>query len=140
MESRKEVINVNGISVPGITRDGVFISEQPINTFMLFKSGAFAAGVAKSFLVDFPIIPKTIVFSDTTNNNTYTLSILTYELVLWTMTIPVAQLKSYGTTKVLDFPLLVVDKLSRFSISATNAFQSVAIFANLAYNIDVRDF
>lgn len=140
LESQRGVISVNGVAVPGVYRNGVFIGEQPVNTFIVNRSGAFLAAQVKSFFVDFPILLKLLIISDTTNNNTYTLTILSPEGVTWTMVIPVAQATSTGTCKTINLPQMALDKGTKVSISAVNAFQSMAMYSNLAYNIDVKDF
>lgn len=140
LESERAVISVNGVSVPGVTRNGLFISEQPINTFMVFRSGAFLANTSKNCLVEFPVTPKTLIISDTTTNNTYTLGVLTPEGVNWIIPITSTQLAVYGSTKIFNFGSMVIDKGSKLTFGVVNAIQSVAMFSNLAYNVDVRDF
>lgn len=140
LEAERTIINVNGVSVPGVNRDGVFIGEQPINTFLLFRANAFVANTSRTFLIDFPVTPKTAIISDTTNNNTYIFTILTAEGITWTITVAASQVTAYGNTKVFNFPPIVMDKASKATVAVTNAIQAMCIFANFAYNIEVRDF
>lgn len=142
LEAQRSLVNVNGVAVPGVLRNGAFVSEAPIDTFILFRGANFTANSAKSFFVEFPCTPRSILISDTNNNTTYTLSILTSEGFIWTMAFSVNTLSvaNYGSTKLINFPGFVIDKGAKVSFQASNAISSVAIFAALAINIDVKDF
>lgn len=140
LDVNRALINVNGVSVPGINRDGAFISEAPINTFIVQRSGAFTAGEAKTFIVDFPILLRTLVFQDTTNNATYTITVTTIEGIVWILTVDNDKVIAFGNCKVFYLPQITLDKGTRVTISSNNALQSVSMFSNLAYNIDVVNF
>lgn len=140
LEAQRTVINVNGISIPGVNRDGVFIGEQPINTFVLFKTGSMAAGSSKLFVIDFPITPKAAIISDTSTNNTYTFNIVTADNVNFPMVVGATQVTAHGNAKVFNFPSIVWDKGTRISVAVTNAIGAIQIFGSLAYNVDIRDF
>lgn len=140
LEAVRTAININGVSVPGVNRDGLFIGEQPINTFVLFKTGSMTAGSSKSFLIDFPITPKAVIINDTTTNNTYTFNIVTADNVSFPTVIAASQMTIYGNAKVFTFPSIVWDKGTRISVNVTNAIQAIQIFGCLAYNVDIRDF
>lgn len=140
LETERALINVNNVSVPGFFRNGAFISEVPINTFILYRSGSFATNQIKTFLVEAPCTPKTIVILDTTNNNTYTFVVTTTELIIYTIVFSAAQVTIHGNTKIINFPLIVLDKGTRVSLQVSNAIQGVALFANFAYNVEIKEF
>jgi hypothetical protein len=82
VETQKTQITVNGVSVPGILFDGAFISYSPIETRLLYRTGAFAANTGRTFIIDCPSLVETILFFDTNNNTVYSFSFLTAEGVI----------------------------------------------------------
>lgn len=142
LEAQRSLVNVNGVAVPGVLRNGAFVSEAPIDTFILFRGLTLAANAQRSFFIEFPCTPRTILISDSNNNTIYTLSILTSEGFTWTMTFSASALTVavYGNTKLINFPGFVIDKGAKVTFQASNAISAVAIFAALAINIDVKDF
>ena len=142
LEAQKALININGVAVPGVFRNGSFISEQPIETYLLFRGGAFAASTPRSFLIEFPCLLKSILIADSGNLTTYSVGILTAEGFLWTLTFSVAagNTANYGTTKLINFPAVLLDKGAKITFQANSAITGVAIFATPAFNIDARDF
>lgn len=143
MEATKTLVNVNGVLVPGISRDGAFLSETPIETFVLFRSGSFSASQSKNFLVDFPCKLRSVIIGDTNSDTTYTFTVLTAEGVSWTMIFAannIVQVVSYGNVKLINFPIMVLDRGTKVTVAVSKAVQSIAVFTNLSFNIDVKDF
>lgn len=143
LELNRAVVNFNGVPVPGFFRNGMFLGETPIETFLLFRSGAFTANQSKSFLVDLPIKPKTVLVSDTNADTTYTFTVTTPENVIWTMPFTASNMlhcKIIGNSKLIDFPSFVLDKGSRVTISPSKAIQGIAFFAGFASNVEIEDF
>lgn len=143
LELNRTVVNFNNVPIPGFFRGGLFLGEIPIETFLLFRSGAFTANQSKSFLVDLPIKPKTVLVSDTNADTTYTFTVTTAENVIWTMPFVannVLHCKIIGNSKLIDFPPFVLDKGTRVTISPNKAIQGIAFFAGFAANIEIEDF
>lgn len=139
-EIQKTLIQVNGVSIPGILRDGAFIGESPVFTFVQYRAVNLDASEARRFIVDIPCTIETIVIADTTNNPTYNFTVTTPQLFTWTITIPSTQIVNYGSTKIINFPQFVLDKGFIVSFTPTAAITNLAIFTKPALNIDVRDF
>lgn len=140
LEAERTVISVNGIAVPGVNRNGVFLGESPVTTFLVFRSFNFTANQQKTFWVEFPCTPKTILFNDTNNTSTYTITITSTDGSILTLTFDPASITRFGNVKLVNFPPVVLDKGTKITVQSNNAFQSFICFANLAYNIDVKDF
>lgn len=140
LEVARSSIAVNGISVPGFDRNGLFIGESPVTTYLLFRSGAFAAGQAKSFMIEFPCIPRAILFNDTLATNTYNISILTSDGTTWAFVASGANITSFGNMRSVALPAVVLDKGAKVTITPTSAIQGFIMSATLAYNIEVKDF
>lgn len=141
LEASRALINTGVATIPGINRNGAFISEAPIDGFILFRSGAFANNQAKSFITDFPCSFRTIFISDTTLTPTYTITVVTPEGVTWTFTYSGSLITSIGSTKMINIQHpFVFDKNTKVTFQPSNAISGLMIFANVALNIDIRDF
>lgn len=142
-EVTRGLININGVSVPGFFRDGAYLAESPVETFILFRSGGFSANQSKTFMVDFAVKPKTVLVSDTNSDTVYTFLITTAEGVVWTLPFTannVLHCKIIGNTKLIDFPSLVLDRGTKIAISPNKAIQGVALFVGFAANSQIEDF
>ncbi len=139
-EVQRTLINVNGVSIPGILRDGAFLGESPIATFVQYRAISLDANEARRFTIDIPCTVENIVIADSTNNPTYNFTVTTPQSFIWTMAIGSSQIINLGSTKIINFPQLVLDKNFVVSFTPTTAISSMAIFTKPALNIDIRDF
>lgn len=139
-EIQRTLINVNGVSVPGIARDGAFVGESPLATFIQYRAINLDANEARRFIVDQTCTIESIIIADTTNNPTYTFTVTTSQGFVWTISIPSAQIINFGSTKIIYFPQVVLDKGFIVSFTPTTAITNMALFTKPALNIDVRDF
>lgn len=139
LEARKTSIVYNGVSVPGIDRNGSFLAESPVETFILYRTGTTTTAGTKPFTIEFPSVPKTAVILDTNSNSSYTFEVTTREGILWSYTFSGIWVYSYGNTKTMNFPIMVIDKDSRVVFKPSVTIQAMALFTNLAYNVDVRE-
>ena len=140
MDIQKTLINVNGVTVPGVSRDGAFIREANISPFIQYRAINLDATEARKFIVDLPCTIETIVIADSTNNPTYNFTVTTPQQITWTIAIPTAQIVNYGSTKIINFPQLVLDKGFIVSFTPVTAISNLVIFTKPAFNVDVRDF
>ena len=143
LELNRAVVNFNSVPIPGVFRNGTFIGETPIESFILFRSGAFASSQTKSFTVDFPCKPRTVMVSDTNSDTTYTFTVTTPEGAIWTMNFAAnnaSQVTSYGQTKLINFPAFVLTEGTKVAINTNKNLSLLVFFANLSFNVDVKDF
>lgn len=143
LELNRALVNVNGVSVPGVFRNGAFVSETPIETFLLFRSGSFTSNQLKTFTINFPCKPKTVLISDSNSDSTYTFELLTAEGATWRMTFNASNLthvQNLGNTKQIVFPSFVLDKGTKVTVSSSKQIQGFVFFASLSLNLDVEDF
>ena len=137
---QKTLIQVNGVSIPGILRDGAFIGESPLSTFVQYRAVNLDTGETRRFIVDIPCTVETIIIADSANNPTYNFTVTTPQQFVWMIAIPSSQIVNYGSTKIINFPQFVLDRGFIVSFTPTVAITSMAIFTKPALNIDVRDF
>lgn len=140
VDINRTTVNVNGVPIPGLSRNGLFLSESPIDSYFLYRTPNLAANVAKTFVLDFTGIIEFIVANDTTGNAVYTVTIVTPENVTHTFTIPGAVITNYTGVRVIAFPKFPIDKGSRISIASSAAVGVVSIYLSAAIRLDTIDF
>ena len=140
IEIQKTLINANGIPVPGTLLNGGFVGYSPIETRLLYRSGAFAANQSKTFTIECPSLIDTVLFFDTNSNSQYTLSALTAEGASYSATVTNAIYTALGNTKLVSSLKYVLDKRTKVTVTTDKAIQGIAIFCLPAYNIDIKDF
>lgn len=143
LEINRAVVNFNSVPIPGVFRNGTFIGETPIESLILFRSGSFASSQTKTFTVDFPCKPRTVMVSDTNSDTTYTFTVTTPEGATWSMSFianNINQVLTFGQTKIINFPAFVLTEGTKVAIIANKNLSALAFFASLAFNIDVKDF
>jgi len=140
VETQKTQINVNGVPVPGILLDGSFVSYSPIETRLLYRSGAFTANQSKVFIVECPSLVETILFFDTNNNTVYNFAFLTAEGTSYSASFNNSNYTALGNTKTVNSPRYVLEKGTKVTITPDKAIQGIALFCRPAYNIDIKDF
>jgi hypothetical protein len=140
VETQKTQIVVNGVSVPGILFDGAFISYSPIETRLLYRSGAFTANTGKTFTIECPSLVETILFFDTNNNTVYNFAFLTPEGISYNASFNNSNYTSLGNTKTINSPRYVLEKGTKVTITPDKAVQGIALFCRPAYNIDIKNF
>ena len=62
MEVKQSVISVGGHSVPGLTRDGLFLGEAPIDTYCWFRLNRIASNYAPQVLLDYSVLIESVFF------------------------------------------------------------------------------
>lgn len=143
IELGRALVNVNGVSVPGVFRNGAFVSETPIETFVLYRSGPFASNQTKSFTVGFSCKPKTVLISDSNSDTIYSFGVTTPEGATWNMAFSASNtnhVQNLGTTKLIAFPPFVLEKGTKIAIGSNKQIQGFVFFTSLAINLDVEDF
>lgn len=140
VEAQKTNIVVNGVSVPGINIDGSFVGYSPMETRLLYRSGAFAANQSKVFIIECPSLVDTLLFFDTNNNSVYTFTFLTPEGISYNASFNNSNYTALGNTKTISSPKYVLDKGTKVTVTSDKAIQGMAMFCLPAYNIDIKDF
>lgn len=143
MDIRKTVVTLNtlgSIPVPGITRDGVFIGESPVSTFIQYRAVNLRATEPRSVLIEHPCTVDTIIVSDPANSTKYDFIVETTEGFRWIVSVPATLVYNYGVTRIISFPSFVLDKGYKLTITPTNTLPGLVVFTKLAINVDIRDF
>lgn len=140
MDVRKTLVNISGVSIPGISRDGLFLGESPVNSFIQYRAVALDAGEARKILVKHPCTIETILISDPANGTKYDFQVITTEGFTWLISIPTTQVLNFGTTRIIAFPNFVLDADYQLIITPSNPLSGVVVFTRLAVNVDIRDF
>ena len=140
MDVRKTLANVNGLSIPGISRDGLFIGESPVSSFVQYRAVNLDVKEPRTILIEHPCVIDTILISDASNGTQYDFSVVTTEGFTWVVTIPTTQIINFGTTRIINFPDFVLDKGYRLIVIPNNPLAGVVVFTRLAINVDIRDF
>lgn len=140
MDVRKTVLNINNTPIPGISRDGLFIGEAPISTFIQYRATNLDAGETRKILIEHACTISTILISDVSNSTKYDFLVITSEGFVWTISIPTAQILSFGNTRIINFPDFVLEKGYLITITPSNPLAGMVVFTKLAANVDIRDF
>lgn len=133
-------VNMNGVAIPGISRNGQFLTEQPIESLFMFRTPALAAGVAKSFKIDFSGVIELALCIDTGTTTNFTFTVVTPENVTYVMELIPALTTKYGNTRVLNLPKIPIDKGSTVSILSSTATTQMTLFVRPAIRLDTIDF
>lgn len=140
MDVVRTIAQINNLSVPGFLRDGTFLREQDISTFIQYRSVNLDANEDRSFKVDFPCTIDTIIVQDLQSSAKYDFKVTTPEGFIWNISIPSAMATNYGSTKIVTFPDFVLDRGSTVSIRPEKALNALVIFVRLAFNVDIEEF
>lgn len=141
MDFYKHLVSANGASIPGILRDGQFITESPIQSYLIFRTSDIKPRETKQFVNEHPCIIKSIFINDDApnfpDNNIYNIHITpppSSASRVWRVGFGNLEhdsetpgITSFGDTKVINFPFTLLDKGAIFSIGAVRAINHVEL-------------
>lgn len=138
---QKTSISLNNIGVPGFTKDGLFLGEQPIETNTLIRTSGFTNNQSKSFVLDnYSLIPVIAYFVDSAVTPSYKFDIVTPNGLNWSLTADSGKITSYAGCKTFLFPFQVIDKGSTITITASQVNTGLFLFGRAGYIEDVKLF
>lgn len=140
LEIQKTLINVNNIPVPGVLVDGAFVGYAPIESRLLYRSGAFTSGQSKTFVIECPSLVDTLLFFDTNSDTVYNFTFLTAEGISYSSSFNNSTYTALGSTKAIYSPKYILDKGTKVTVTPNKAISGMAMFCLPAYNIDIKDF
>lgn len=140
LDINRTSINVNGIPVPGLSRNGQFLSEAPVESYLLHRTTVLTANAAKSFIIDYSCIIEFVVCIDTNANTNFTFTITSPENVAYAITVPSVSTVKLGDTRIITLPNLPIDKRSTISVLSSNNISQLGLYTKPIVRLDTIEF